>query len=194
LKRHPNFRIKLLDQRFPVEIRTKQLLEGQYDLTISNHRILEHEIENIPFCKEQFSLIVSKHSEAERRLFPDGVIPKKIEVRKFKDEKLILLNRRYHGRIINDQMFEEEGIVPQVVMEVSSGEVAKELAISGIGCTLYPETLIHGQPVYNEQDNYHVIMVDHPHAKQDLYISYNKSNYLDRFCKSFIDIAIEQFK
>ncbi|ATW25859.1 LysR family transcriptional regulator [Candidatus Formimonas warabiya] len=193
MKCYPNVRIKIWDQRIPLDAREKLLLEGKCDLFISNHKTLINEIGNIPLCKEQLSLIVSKNSDAIPRLFPDGVITEKIPAIRLHGERLILLQRMYHGRILVDQIFHDLDIVPKIVMEVTYNETAKELAIAGIGCALSDEILIHDHICNIDRGDYYAVLIDHPFAKRDIVISYNKLYHLSSFHKAFIDIMIEQF-
>lgn len=194
MKNYPNVKIKIHDQRLPLDVREKQLLEGKCDLFISNHKTLISDIENVPFCTEQLSLIVSKSSEAIPRLFPDGVITEKIPAIRLKEEKLILQQKLYHGRMLVNQVFQDLDITPKVLMEVTYSETAKELAIAGIGCALSDEILIHDHLCGIDRGDYYVILIDHPLSKRDVVISYNKLYLLSSFHKAFIEIMIEQFK
>lgn len=190
----PNIKIKIQDQRLPQDIREKQLLEGQCDMVITNKKILLQEIENIPFCQEQLCLIVSKNSQAISRLFPDGIVREKLSAKRLHGEKLILLQKLYHGRILIDKIFNDLNIKPEILIEIASTERAKELAIAGIGCGISNITLKNGHIDNVDQGDYYTTLIDHPFAIRDVFVSYNKTYSLSTFHKAFMDIIVEQFK
>ena len=193
IAKYPNILYKIQDIRSPLETRLKMLLDGNCDFLVSNHIYSHNAVENVKICSEHLALIVAKGSPACHRLFPDGVIPPKISPEMFKEERLILQLPEYHGRQLIDAIFQDINSIPNVIMEVVSTETSKELAITGIACTLCDELVTGETPIQIEHDGYYSIPVDHPSAQKDIYISYNKMYKLSQVHIDLLNELVSKF-
>ncbi len=194
MDRYPNIAIKIQDVRSPLDIRLKQLLDGTCDLFVSNHKFMHNSVENIPICSEQLALIISKNSPSLQRLFPDGSIPSKLSPELLAGERLILQHQAYHGRELVERIFQDINIIPNIVIEVISSESSRELARTGVACTLCDELLSATRPFEPDHGDYYSILIDHPYAKKDVFISYNKLYQLALFHMDFIKILADAFQ
>lgn len=157
----------------------QMLLREEVDLVIDNFEDAEH-WELFPLTQEQILLCVPGGKGTD--------VIERTEISCFASAPFVLLkpeNDMYHRAM---EIFESEGITPNVVFSVDQLNIAYALTESGLGACFLPDTFFKYRKRMTDVALY---KLSHPSACRTLYIGYKKGRYCTRAMSEFITITRE---
>ncbi len=120
------------------------LLKRAADVAITNFVPQDKRIFYEPLASEEILLVLSKHSKfASEGVWRENASRPWVDIKVFRHEDFILPDAGQAIRQIVDRLFEEEGIVPNVLLTTKSFDAAARVAASGNGVAFIPENYIY---------------------------------------------------
>ena len=137
LSLHPEVELEL------VEVGTSDLdfllLDGRVDMAfLLSAENIHPDLEYITLCRDQLLLIAGPDTAIARRRAPGDTI----NIQEAREETFISLLPGHGVRSLQDRIFYDNRMSPRILMETSSPEVARRLAIVCGAVALFPETLM----------------------------------------------------
>ena len=197
IRKYPSIRVDLVESN-TAQLEA-QLFAGALDFVVDNYTLSETIYEKHLFCSERLILTVPKKFASNqpareyqlsladirrgRHLNP---ATKSVPLAFFAQDPCVFLRAGNDTRIRADQIFQENGIKPNIILELDQLATAYNVASYGMGITIISDTLAqkasHGA-------NMLYYKIDSPHTFRNVYF-YNKQNkYISRTMEEFIKIA-----
>lgn len=104
----------------------------------------------------------------------------------FADAPFIALRPGNDTRIRMDSIFRNEGVIPQIQLEVDQLATAYNIACSGLGLTLVSDTLLRNTPAHKEMRYYKLRST---HAVRPIYLYHKRSRYVTIAMQKFMDMT-----
>lgn len=176
-----------------------QLFSGALDFVIDNYPLNEAIYEKHLFCRESLLLTVPQNFSSnsiarEYQLSLDDIrqgihlkpTTKPVPLSFFAQEPFIFLRTGNDTRIRADKIFQENNIIPKVILELDQLATAYNVSCYGMGITIISDTLA-------QKANYHSNMlyykINSTLTFRDVFF-YNKQNkYITKAMEEFIKIA-----
>lgn len=136
------------EDRAPLE---ELILNGKADVAIMAHPRLHPGLEYQYLCKEYLSLVLPVSWE-QPLLRPDHTV----DLSCLKEQNFILVKNGHDIRSLTDRAFSDALFNPKILLESHSLEVCFQLAGSGMGATLVPDTLVTAHAKRNAVQCYRV--------------------------------------
>lgn len=198
-ERFPNITLHLLEGN------SKELdvalFNGDVDLIVGMIPFNVQNIETVPLCNEEVLMIVP--DKILMKYFPDNYdeikakLEKGVDIKLLKDCPFLMVNARNTVRIIADEMFNENQIKPNVILETESIETVLALSVKGMGITFYPRTLMKNKNLVFDKSTLEDTSIYHLQYNKThgtLAIGYKKNRYLSQAAKEFIKLAKEKYE
>lgn len=106
----------------------------------------------------------------------------KINFKELDDIPFVVLGKDTFIQKTTDQLYNEAGTNPKVVMQCANGMVAYRMAKQGIGACLVPYTTYNSD--YSEKIDY--FEIENLKTKREVSVYYKKNKYLTRIVREFI--------
>jgi len=131
--KYPNIKVNLRagDSQEAVD----WILNFNSDIAIVGRVNYPDKLEVIPIFEDQLVLVASSNSE----LFKKG----KIQIKELRGKPFIMREEGSGIRKILLELFEQEEISPNVVMELGNSDAIKKLVNQGIGLSVLTKTMVH---------------------------------------------------
>lgn len=124
----------------PTEEMVAGLLDRRFDLAIISLPYEQTNLTVLPLYEEELLILrpstKAVHGTGIRFISPDELA----------EAKFLLYPERSNMRLMIENFFRTLNISPQVIMEADDTEVIKKLVETGFGCSILPESALHGQP------------------------------------------------
>lgn len=192
MEKFPNIEIYVMEMNSTVL--EKSLLDGTIDFAIMHSHPLKHNepIDHEFLYKDPFMIVTKKNHPLSGFAKKDGNLPyPSIDLKHFKDEKFILLEKDKRIRQVCDIIFHIAGINPDVCLTLKSYESARRIASTGYGITLVPLQYLNIFKGEYEADYYFI--EDNEYAFWDTCIATSPNMYLSKASKVFINLIREYF-
>ncbi|OBR94202.1 HTH-type transcriptional regulator GltC [Clostridium ragsdalei P11] len=156
------------------------LIVGKIDIAIMHLPTQDSRIVYEPISIERVFLIAPPgyNTEIEKR--------QKLDFTCLKNEKFILIKPGHRMRFIADELFKRAQFEPNILIEVRNIDTAYNLANSGMGFTLVPESVIS---FFNTNNYKNYFLIDD--INFILAVAYRKGEYITKVCHEFIKITKE---
>lgn len=198
-EKFPNINLHLLEGN--VKELEAALLTGDLDLIVGMLPFNEEKVESISLCNEEILIVIPDNILA--KYFPDsyGIVKrnfkKEVDITLLKDCPFLMINAENSIRIFVDEMFKENHIKPNVILETESIETLLALSVKGMGITFYPKTLINNKKMIFDKNtlfgvNVYQLQCNKIHGT--LAIGYQKKRYMTQAMQEFIKISREIYK
>jgi len=176
------------------------LLKGDVDLIIGMLPFNVGNVEIVPLCNEEVLMVVPDNILV--KYFPNNYkevkqkLEKDMDITLLKDCPFLMVNAKNRVRIIADEMFNEKGIKPNIILETESIETVLALSVKEMGITFYPRTLMNNKDLIFDKST--ITGVNLYHLKYNkthgtLGIGYQKNRYVSQALKEFIEIAKDKY-
>jgi DNA-binding transcriptional LysR family regulator len=177
------------------------LFNGDVDLIVGMLPFNVENIETVPLCNEEVLMIVP--DKILIKYFPNNYnvikakLEKGVDITLLKDCPFLMVNTRNRVRIIADEMFNENQIKPNVILETESIETVLALSVKGMGITFYPRTLMKNKNLVFDKStlmdtNIYHLQYNKTHGT--LAIGYKKNRYISQAAKEFIKLAKKKYE
>lgn len=183
-------------------VHLREMLNNEdVDLVIDNFEDFPEAYERYPLSDEHIMLCVPGHSAVNQSLEDFQILPEDVyinsadmrriapvDIAAFKNESFVLLKsgNDMHDRAM--QMFEDNGICPDVVFRVDQLNISYALAESGSGACFIPDTFFK----YRKRiTNAVLYKLNHRIARRTLHIVHKKGRYCTKAMQEFIKITQE---
>lgn len=138
-KKYPHITVHLLESNS--RVLEKALLEGEIDIawsgTIPDNPLIDYILTK---PREQLTLAVSKTNPLVEAYGLDKKDHSVIDLRIFKDEPFIIMNKNSFIRPLTDECFHFAGFRPKVMMECSLMRMASHFAANGLALAFVPDS------------------------------------------------------
>lgn len=182
-------------------IGAKQMLDsGELDILITSRPVDTNRYIRICCDKEHLVWAVPKDFKVnkelkEYRLKPpelgrmildipdDRAVPASV----FTQVPFILLNDTNHLRLCANNIFQESGIEPKIVLEFEHSTVSYNFACQGIGATIFSNRLVESE-AYNKYLYFY--KVRSRYASRNIYLCYNRSRHVTAAMSKAIEMML----
>jgi len=175
------------------------LFSGTLDFVLDNYPLDETIYEKHLFCSEYLILAVppklpSNTRAREYQLSIDDIrqgkhldpVTKPVPLSLFAHDSFIFLRAGNDTRMRSDKIFQENGLIPKIVLELDQLATAYNVACYGMGATIISDTLAQKA---SRNSNMLYYKIDSPHTFRNVFF-YNKQNkYITKAMEEFIKIA-----
>ncbi|EGO62482.1 LysR family transcriptional regulator [Acetonema longum] len=195
--KYPAIKVTLIEA---ASARLEELLfAGTLDFVLDNYPLDETIYEKHLFCSENLILTVppkllSNHLAREYQLSIDDICQgkhldpatKAVPFSIFAHEPFIFLRAGNDTRIRADKVFQENGLIPKIVLELDQLATAYNVACYGMGAAIISDTLAQKA---NRNSTMLYYKINSPHTFRNVFF-YNKQNkYITKAMEEFVRIA-----
>ncbi|NOU99112.1 LysR family transcriptional regulator [Paenibacillus planticolens] len=160
----------------------QQVLESEVDFGIGTNVPLNDRFINMPLCKEEYVLTVSKQHPLATRT--------RISVDELRELPVVIYPEGFMGRDIVEDTVQKYGFKLHSILETSSVTSIIKLVKANIGATIQPLPLIREM---NDPD-LHMIRFKENAPSRSLEIIYRSDRYLSQAAKALIEQIKEYFQ
>lgn len=177
----------------------QRLFAGELDLIVENAILDNHIYRRIPFYVEQMILVASDRLLADKGLGQYRLSAREIRDGRHKEEGMpalplelladvpfLLLRQGNDTRSRADAIFEEQGIVPTVALELDQLATAYHSACYGLGVALISDTLAK-EAVPDPRVAYY--KVESTHAIRENYFYHKRNKYVTRAMEEYLSLT-----
>lgn len=200
--RFPNVEITLVEAN---SVRLREMLRNEeVDMIMDNCDDGGELYEEYPLAREQILLCVPGENPINRELERFQILPETIlsgsvspdrvptvDISRFQEEKFILLKNGNDMYSRARAIFEESGIMPDVLFQVDQLNMSFALTESGVGVSFVTDTLFKYR---KHTENVLLYRPDTRYASRMLYVVHKKNRYCTRAMSEFIKAAHEIVK
>ncbi len=177
----------------------KMIESEEVDLVIDSFEDVTDQYECHPLLSECVLLCVPAEFSINKGLEDYCILPEQLQngsadldqipslpIRRFAEEKFILLksgNNMYHRA---KRAFESAGITPTVPFLVDQLNISYALAESGLGICFVTDTFVH---YARPHENIRLYKIDEEAERRTLYVAYKKNRYCTHAMREFISTA-----
>lgn len=169
-----------------VQLQQKAINKGDLDLGFVTLYSRQRTSDSyITLGSEEMTVIIPKLHPLSRKAAPPGTPLAVIDLRKLQYEPFVLMYKTSTNRQICDEIFQQAGFKPDILLETSSTPSIVAMVQSALCCGILPRYYV--DPADSRISCF--VLPDHP--AWDLCISYRKNSYLSRGAREFIRLAQE---
>ncbi len=184
-KKYPNVEIELFEASSSEEME-KWLKEGAVDLAtlilpitsdVLSYEIIEEETMMVALPIHH--PLVKEMKVKGKQLYPS------ISLSLLKDEKFILPKSTQRSRLVFDTLFQEAGLIPNVLCETTTMDTANAIIASGLGVGFTLPQMIRS----TDKDKLVLFSLQSPLMTRTLVLAYKKEKYLPKIAHEFLSVA-----
>lgn len=162
--------------------RLEQLLEdGEIDLALAAIESVSPSLSYTLIEKEVVGVLAGKGAAIAQQL-PPGT---PISLNMIREDAFVSLKPGHSVRVVQDALFHESGMKPQILLETDSLEVAKRVAVQAGACMLCSDIFVDD---YARRGGVFYPLMDYEN-KRHLYACWRKGEKLPRYAEGFIQIV-----
>jgi len=182
---YPNVQLQIKEANS--DILENMILNGEIDIAFFNSPIKSKSIGYETICQEEIILVLSpNHHLATCGIIKDNSNYPWLDIHLLKDEKFILPTRSQRTRQIVDDLFKQNNLPLDILLETKNIHAAVLLALEGFGATFINEThlknvYLEGEPLY--------FSVGLTTTKVDFVAAFRKNSYLSYHAKEYIQVV-----
>ena len=184
---YQNVELKLVENSR--EKLTQLLLDGSLDMIVSNQYQTEHNLKYIKVYEDEVLLAVPSSHKLASKFLHNERLPE-IDLYDFRDEPFILSNPGQGLRKSADEVFDQYGIRPNIILETQNVETALSLVSKGMGCTFILESVIK---LIKPNDPISCMRLNRGIFKHSMNICYRENMYLSKPMLRLIELIQEGF-
>ena len=171
-----------IDLREEGSARLEQLLEdGEIDLALAAIESVSPSLSYTLIEKEVVGVLAGKGAAIAQQL-PPGT---PISLSMIREDAFVSLKPGHSVRVVQDALFHESGMKPQVLLETDSLEVAKRVAVQAGACMLCSDIFVDD---YARRGGVFYPLMDYENRRH-LYACWRKGEKLPRYAEGFIQIV-----
>jgi DNA-binding transcriptional LysR family regulator len=156
------------------------LLDGTIDLACLTTYPKYEELSYHLVEQEDLVLLTSRNSDIAQRI-PSGT---PIDITEAKNEAFISIKSGHSVRTIQDRLFIQKDIQPEILLETMSIEVAKRTAVACDAVMIIPFNYVDITPeLYSNAVTYPLKNVEY---NRSFYLCHRKDRYMTKYMKDFI--------
>jgi DNA-binding transcriptional LysR family regulator len=177
-KAYPLVQVKVYEQgsSFTEDL----LLDGTIDLACLTTYPKYEELSYHLVEQEDLVLLTSRNSDIAQRI-PSGT---PIDITEAKNEAFISIKSGHSVRTIQDRLFIQKDIQPEILLETMSIEVAKRTAVACDAVMIIPFNYVDITPeLYSNAVTYPLKNVEY---NRSFYLCHRKDRYMTKYMKDFI--------
>lgn len=176
---YPKVSIELCEEG---SARLEQLLEdGEIDLALAAIESVSPSLSYTLIEKEVVGVLAGKGAAIAQQL-PPGT---PISLNMIREDAFVSLKPGHSVRVVQDALFHESGMKPQILLETDSLEVAKRVAVQAGACMLCSDIFVDD---YARRGGVFYPLMDYEN-KRHLYACWRKGEKLPRYAEGFIQIV-----
>lgn len=166
------------------------LLDGRVDLAfLLSVENIHPDLEYITLCRDQLLLVAGADTAIARSRATGDTI----NIQEARDEAFISLLPGHGVRSLQDRIFYDNRMSPRILMETSSPEVARRLAIVCGAVALFPETLMPPEASDSSPEGAW-FRVGGSYYLRDFFLCYPKNTFLPQYMQDFITATRDYFR
>jgi DNA-binding transcriptional LysR family regulator len=164
------------------------LLDGKIDIAFSIPPFSDKRIVHELIFREKIKLACKK-GHLSREYLVEGT-EDVIDISTLDNMDFILTNKGHTIRTLVDEMFDKNGIKPNIILETSNSGTAYRLATTGMGICFAAEMTIKSTSTIEECDLFEIAK---PSVGWDIVAMYRKEAYITSAERRLIDLAKDRF-
>ena len=161
----------------------RMINDGECDVAFLTTSTKRDRLHYVLIENEQLSLIASKTTALAKR-FPDGAT---IDISDARKERFISMTNCHSVRTIQDHLFEEAHIQPQILLETQNMEAAKAITARSGAVFLVPDVYVRSNMPDRARIN--VYYIRNRNYERHFYFCYRQGMYLTRYEKDLVKIV-----
>lgn len=175
-------RVRILLEEFGSGTLEKMLHDGMCDIALITTSPHYEDIMYRLLETEEVLLMASKTTMLAQKK-PDGST---ISIFDAVDERFVTLDRGHSVRVIQDKLFFDTHISPNILLETENLEAAKRVAAAADAVMLCPDVFIAQSPEVKQA--VHCYRIKEITTKRHFYFAYRKEMYFARFMQDLFEI------
>lgn len=184
--KYPHVKIRLCEEGSD---RLEQLItEGQCDVAFITTSSKRNRLRYVLIENEDLVLIAAK-STALARKYPDGTT---LSISEAREECFVSMAPGHSVRTIQDRLFEEYGMRPQILLETHNMEAAKSIAARSGAVFLLPGVYVPDTMV--DRYRIHVYPLNNSNFERHFYFCYRQGMYLTRYQRDLVQIVCDKLR
>jgi len=197
MQKYPNIKLSLLDANSTTL--ENQILAGNLDIVIDNHKLPEDLFERRLLAQEHLLLAVpaafpeNQQAQAYQLTYEDILHGRHtddtlspVPLSLFSTVPFILMNKNNDARRHTDAIFHKVGFRPKVLLEMDRLTILYSYIEMGTAASVVSDTLVRN--VHSkEMPNIFFYPLPTEHAKREIYASYKRNKFFSRTMATFID-------
>lgn len=182
--RYPYIKIELVEHGSATLERLTA--EGECDIALLTTNEKPNKLNYVLIENEELVLVAARSTKFAHR-FADG---EPVDIAEAKDERFVFLQPGHSVRVIQDRLFEQHRISPQVLLETGNLEAAKHITARANAVMLCPKVYISGATDLQFRVQCHPIL-GNDYARH-FFLCYRKSMRLARYMEDFVRIVCDK--
>lgn len=195
IKKYPKIRVKVLEGN--TEELTTALLHGEIDIVLGQPRQGMKEISYEQLFMEEVMLVIARPLLERHNLeIPEvkNALENEGKLSALRDIPFLLNKKGNATRIVADEIFKREDIVPHILIETENIETLGEMCKCGIGAAFYPVGLLKNSiNTYENTDHLLLFHLNVPDTKIPFALGYRKNIYMSRAIQEIIEMIQSLF-
>ncbi len=160
----------------------EQLLEdGEIDLALAAIESVSPNLSYTLIEKEVIGILAGKNASIAQQI-PSGT---PISLSMIREDTFVSLKPGHSVRVVQDALFREKGLRPQILLETDSLEVAKRVALQAGACMFCSDIFVDD---YARRSGVFYPLMDYENRRH-LYACWRKGEKLPRYAEGFIKIV-----
>lgn len=197
MQTYPSIKLSLMDANSTTL--ENQIMAGNLDIVIDNHKLPNDQFEHHVLAQEHLFLAVpagfveNNYAKTYRLTYEDilagrhiGATLSPVPLELFSSVPFILMNRNNDARRHTDAIFHKVGFRPKVLLEMDRLTILYSYIEMGTAASVVSDTLIRN---VRSTDSPNIFFYPLPteHAKRAIYASYKRNKFCSKAMKTFID-------
>ncbi len=184
VKKYPYIKIDLVE--YGSATLERLTAEGQCDLALITTTKKPNKLNYVLIENEQLVLMAARSTQLAHR-FNDG---EPIDITEAINEKFVYMREGHSVRTIQDRLFERYHISPNVLIETSNMEAAKNVTARSNAVMLIPRVYVEDSPELRYRVQCHPIRSND--YERHFYLCYRNGMYLTRYMEDFVRMVCKR--
>ena len=164
-----------------------ELLAGRIDLALAALESTGGSLCYELIERETIGILAGRGSAIARRL-PSGT---GITIQDAAEDSFVSLCPGHSSRVVQDHLFRQAGISPNILLETDSLEIGKRVALATDGCMILPSIYIDRYVADHHGEYFPLTDVEH---NRHFYACYRKDAFVPKYTRAFIRIVTEALR
>lgn len=164
-----------------------ELLSGRIDLALAALESTGGGLCYELIEKETIGILAGRDSRLAQNL-PSGTA---VSIADAKNDSFVALCHGHSARVVQDHLFRQSGISPDVILETDSLEIGKRVTLATGSCMVLPSIYIDDYVAAHQGSYYPLTDIEHT---RHFYACYRKDAFVPKYTRAFIRIVTEALK
>ncbi|MBQ9299682.1 MAG: LysR family transcriptional regulator [Clostridia bacterium] len=164
----------------------RMVTEGQCDIAFVTTTSKRNRLHYVLIENERLVLVAARTTNLAKR-FADGTV---LDIEQAQNEAFVSMSQGHSVRIIQDRLFQENGIQPHILLETHNMEAAKSITARSNAVFLVPNVYVRDSMA--DRARVHIYPISNTDYERHFYFCYRQGMYLTRYEKDLVRIVCDK--